>query len=239
RVRSGASDVVNVAHSLGANLLITGTVSSQREFLVVDLEMRDLKREIAPLQQRFQRPQSELAALHDDLAGAVIDSLRFSPGWHLRTVASAGRSLERIDPDGRADDPRNWSSSVAVHRSTPAARNSIELRTAPPSSSLLLAPNPFSPDQDGHEDFLSIGYSLPSRSNTIRIRIFDVSGRLIRTLAHQEPSAAAGSILWDGRDDQGHRVRIGPYIILLEAMDNLGGSTATLKGVAVAARKLR
>ncbi len=83
RVRSGASDVVNVAHSLGANLLITGTVSSQREFLVVDLEMRDLKREIAPLQQRFQRPQSELAALHDDLAGAVIGFLLSEPErWH-------------------------------------------------------------------------------------------------------------------------------------------------------------
>lgn len=174
-----------------------------------------------------------------DLTGAVIDSVRYAPEWHLRTVPAAGRSLERIDPNGRSEEPRNWSSSVSPLLSTPLLRNSIELRTTVSPSALSLQPNPFSPDQDGHEDFLSIGYSLPGNSVTIRVRIYDVSGRLIRTLAQHEPSAAIGSLIWDGRDDQGHRVRIGPYIILLEALDNLGGTAAALKGVAVAARKLR
>ncbi|MBP9212067.1 MAG: lamin tail domain-containing protein, partial [Bacteroidetes bacterium] len=174
-----------------------------------------------------------------DLTGAVIDSVRYSPEWHLRTLSTAGRSLERIDPNGRSEEPRNWSSSVSPLLSTPLKQNSIELRTMVTSSALSLQPNPFSPDQDGHEDFLSIGYSLPGSSVTIRLRIYDVSGRLIRTLAQNEPSAPVGSLNWDGRDDQGHRVRIGPYIILLEALDNLGGTAAAMKGVVVAARKLR
>lgn len=174
-----------------------------------------------------------------DLTGALIDSVRFTPSWHLRTIIPAGRSLERIDAHGGSNDSRNWSSSVASTGSTPLLKNSIELRPLAPSSSLSLQPNPFSPDQDGHEDFLSIGFRLPANSISIRVRIYDVSGRLIRTLVQNETFPSTGAVIWDGSDDQGHRVRIGPYIILLEALDNFGGPAAVMKGVAVAARKLR
>ena len=72
----------------------------------------------------------------------------------------------------------------------------------------------------------------------VRIRIFDVTGRLIRRLAQNELSASAGSIVWDGLDDDGHRIRIGMYIVLFEALDNFGGVVQTMKDVAVVGRKL-
>jgi flagellar hook assembly protein FlgD len=104
---------------------------------------------------------------------------------------------------------------------------------------LTFTPNPFSPDADGFEDFTVIQYDLPYRVARIRIRIFDVLGRLVRTLANNEPSGARGEIVWDGRDDEGQRVRIGRYIVLLEAVDESGNLVDASKAVVVVAGKMR
>ncbi|MBI2429229.1 MAG: lamin tail domain-containing protein [Ignavibacteriales bacterium] len=173
-----------------------------------------------------------------DLTGTQIDSIRYSPSWHLKNIISAGRSLERINPNSNSTDGRNWSSSVAKNGASPMQTNSIYIASASSNSALTLTPNPFSPDNDGFDDFLSINYNLPTNSATIRVRIYDVTGRLIRRLAQSEPSPSNGSIIWNGLDDDGHRVRIGMYIILFEAFDNFGGTVKTMKDVAVVARML-
>ncbi|MEW5798677.1 MAG: lamin tail domain-containing protein [Bacteroidota bacterium] len=173
-----------------------------------------------------------------DLTNSKIDSVRYSPSWHLQNVSPAGRSLERINPNSNSNDGRNWSSSVAKSGASPMQANSIYIASASSDSGVTLTPNPFSPDNDGHEDFLSINYNLPTNSATIRVRIYDVMGRLIRRLAQSEPSPSSGSIIWNGLDDDGHRVRIGMYIILFEAFDNFGGTVKTMKDVAVVARRL-
>lgn len=173
-----------------------------------------------------------------DLTNTVIDSVHYFPAWHLDNVRTPGRSLERIDPAGASTDNRNWSSSVAQTGSSPMQINSIFTKRTAPAKTLSLSPNPFSPDRDGFEDFLSINYALPTNSSIIRIKIFDVTGRLIRHLVLGEPSPATGSILWNGNDDDGNSVRIGMYIILFEALDNFGGTAMVMKDVAVVARKL-
>ncbi|MFZ4621834.1 MAG: lamin tail domain-containing protein [Bacteroidota bacterium] len=173
-----------------------------------------------------------------DLTGTQMDSVRYSPQWHLPNAVSTGRSLERINPILSSNDGRNWSTSTVHRGATPQLTNSIYTSAVSVHSSLLLSPNPFSPDNDGIEDFLSINYTLPSVSSMIRIRIFDVTGRLIRHLVKNEPSSSTGTIIWNGMDDDGHTVRIGMYIILLEALDNFGGTPRTVKDVAVVARKL-
>ncbi len=173
-----------------------------------------------------------------DLTGAEIDSVRYSPLWHLRSVPTSGRSLERINPGLPSADGKNWSSSAARNSATPHFSNSIYTAAVSAHSSIVLSPNPFSPDNDGHEDFLSINFSLPSVSSMIRVRIYDVTGRLIRRLVQNEPSGPTGSVLWNGLDDEGRQVRIGMYIILLEALDNFGGTVRTMKDVAVVARRL-
>ena len=72
----------------------------------------------------------------------------------------------------------------------------------------------------------------------VRLRCYDIHGRLIRTLANNEPVPAEGTMVWDGYDDQHRRARIGMYILLFEALDNFGGAVVTMKEVAVVAGKL-
>jgi hypothetical protein len=173
-----------------------------------------------------------------DLTDMQIDSVHYSPSWHLKNISTKGRSLERINPNGSSNDARNWSSSVSSGAATPGEKNSIYTPSLPAASSLSLSPNPFSPDNDGFEDFLSINYVLPTNSATVRLRIYDVTGRLVRLLANDEPASSSGTIIWNGLDDKGERVRIGMYIILFEALDNFGGTVRTMKDVAVVAAKL-
>jgi len=71
-------------------------------------------------------------------------------------------------------------------------------------------PNPFNPST-------IITFDLPV-SMRVNLRIYDVSGRLVRTLVAGE-SMAAGSRekLWNGRDDTGRQVATGVYFYRLTA----------------------
>jgi hypothetical protein len=174
-----------------------------------------------------------------DVTGQTIDSVSYSPSWHHPDVTDTkGRSLERINPDLGSNDRRNWSTSPVAAGGTPGRANGIYATSLPSSASVSISPNPFSPDGDGFEDFCIIRYNLPTSTSLIRITIFDIKGRLLRTLANAELSGPQGEIIWDGLDDGKQRVRIGPYILFLEAIDSQGGTIATAKAVVVVATKL-
>jgi len=73
-------------------------------------------------------------------------------------------------------------------------------------------PNPFSPAT-------TIAYTLPIASR-VDLRIFDVSGRLVRVLldgVHE--TAGRHEVLWDGQDASGRDVSCGAYFYRLSAGD--------------------
>jgi hypothetical protein len=69
-------------------------------------------------------------------------------------------------------------------------------------------PNPFNPAT-------TITFSLPQESN-VSIKIYDVSGTLVRTLVNDNRTAGEYSVAWDGQNDNGVRVSSGVYIYRLE-----------------------
>jgi hypothetical protein len=174
-----------------------------------------------------------------DLTGFPIDSVPYSPSWHNPGVTDqTGRSLEKIHPQLAPGTSRSWSTCARSIGGTPGLQNSIYAASLPSNSRFSFSPNPFSPDGDGMDDFTIIRYEVPLQVSVIRIRIFDVKGRLIRTLANSEPSGSTGQTVWDGRDDDNTRARIGMYIVFLEAIDDRGGILETAKGVVVLAARL-
>jgi len=174
-----------------------------------------------------------------DATGRTIDSVSYSPTWHHPDVTDTkGRSLERINPNLDSNDRRNWSTSPVAAGGTPGRANAIYTTSLPSNASISISPNPFSPDGDGFEDFCIIRYTLPLTTSLIRISIFDIKGRLLRTLANSELSGPQGEIIWDGLDDAKQRVRIGPYVAFIEAIDSQGGTIATARAVAVVATRL-
>jgi hypothetical protein len=173
-----------------------------------------------------------------DQTGAAIDSVHYSPAWHIASVVSSGKSLERINPEIEENNEHTWSTCVLHEGGTPGKRNSIFTTVRPSSARIQLSPNPFSPDGDGHEDMLGIMYTLPTGTALIRVRCFDVTGRLVRTIADRELAPSQGAIFWNGLDDYEQRVRIGMYIILFEALDSRGNVVCAIKEVAVVAGRL-
>jgi hypothetical protein len=174
-----------------------------------------------------------------DKRGNVIDSVFYSDKWNNKNIASTkGKSLERINPNLNGNDPLNWSTSVNSLGGTPGKTNSIFSENLNISASLTINPNPFSPDNDGFEDFTVINYNLSQPIAQVRIKIFDSKGRLVRTLLNNQASGSNGSVIFDGLDDSGKALRMGIYIIFLEALNDNSGVVETVKSVVVVARKL-
>ncbi len=60
----------------------------------------------------------------------------------------------------------------------------------------------------------------------------------MRSLANNQASGSSGSVIFDGIGDDGQTLRIGIYIIFLEAINEGSGVVETMKTVVVVARKL-
>jgi hypothetical protein len=68
-------------------------------------------------------------------------------------------------------------------------------------------PNPFNPST-------TIEYSLPNRKN-VKIEIYDLLGRLVKTLVNETKLAGKYSVIWNGEDNRGRAVSSGVYLYRL------------------------
>ncbi len=176
---------------------------------------------------------SDAAVLYD-LTDATIDRVDYRSDWGGDT----GVSLEKVNPDLPANDAANWSSSVSGAGSTAARRNSIFVESLPGEASLSLAPNPFSPDGDGVDDFVLINYSLPVTTAAVNVKIYDLRGRLIRFLLNNQASGSQSTVVWDGKNETGELARMGIYVVFLQALNAEAGLLETEKTTVVLAGKL-
>ncbi|MEO0080193.1 MAG: FlgD immunoglobulin-like domain containing protein, partial [candidate division WOR-3 bacterium] len=60
-----------------------------------------------------------------------------------------------------------------------------------------------------------VSFSLPNEAR-VRLAVFDITGRLIRTLVQGEQAAGGYTVTWNGRDDAGRLVPTGTYLYKLE-----------------------
>ncbi len=179
------------------------------------------------------------AVVLTDLSGRTIDSIEYLPAWHNPGVMDAtGRSLERIQPLFPSNDRRNWNTCVERLGGTPGRVNSIFTRSSSSGSRLSCSPNPFSPDNDGREDYTVVHYELPLQSGMMNLKIFDARGRQVRRLSNNELCGPHGDVLWDGRNDAGRTARIGIYVVVLEAISEQEGAVLSAKTVVVLAGRL-
>jgi len=171
--------------------------------------------------------------------GNLIDSLFYNPKWHNKNIATTkNKSLERISPNIESNESTNWSTSVNKFGATPGTVNSIFAQNTNIPKGISFNPNPFSPDNDGFEDFTIINYSIPFNTAQIRVKIFDDHGRLVRTLLNNKAISQSGSIIFDGLNDAGNPLKIGMYIVFMEVVDNNSAKVISYKDVIVVARKL-
>ena len=71
-------------------------------------------------------------------------------------------------------------------------------------------PNPFNPTT-------VIMYDVPERGGHVTLRIYDVAGRLVRTLVDGPQAAGEKRVTWNGRNDHGSNVATGVYFYRMTA----------------------
>jgi hypothetical protein len=69
-------------------------------------------------------------------------------------------------------------------------------------------PNPFNP-------VTKISFVVPDGGANVSLRIFDLSGRLVRTLVDGHEPAGTRTVTWQGQDDQGQPAASGTYFYQL------------------------
>jgi hypothetical protein len=82
-------------------------------------------------------------------------------------------------------------------------------------------PNPFNPTTT-----IEYSVAVPSR---VTLRVFDVAGRVVRTLVDAHVAAGRRTATWDGATDLGERAASGVYFVRMETVGERGGFTATRK----------
>lgn len=174
-----------------------------------------------------------------DVKNNIIDSLHYFNSWHNKSLLETKDiSLELINFNLDRNRSSNWSSSVAEKGATPGKENSINVENIVTKARIEITPNPFSPDNDGFEDYSFINYNLTQPISQVRIRVYDSKGRLVRTIANNQLVGNKGTILFDGLNESKNPLRMGIYIILFEAVNSSNVVVEVLKEVVVVARKL-
>ncbi|MEM6784143.1 MAG: lamin tail domain-containing protein [Bacteroidota bacterium] len=172
-----------------------------------------------------------------DGQAVTIDSVAYSDDWHRPELRETdGIALERIAVDGPSSEASTWSSSLAPAGGTPGLVNSVfvDPEAPPPGEAGLVIDSPFAPDEG---QSARIAYLLEADAALVRVRLFDGAGRQVRTLESGDLSGRTGFLDWDGRDDAGRQLRVGIYVVLLEALDAQGGTAEAYKEVVVLARR--
>jgi immune inhibitor A len=90
--------------------------------------------------------------------------------------------------------------------------------TEVPAGLIAAYPNPFNP-------FTTIKFSIAKETGTVRLFVYDVSGRLVRKLVDEALPSGLYEVNWDGKDRRGRQVSGGIYVCRLEA----GRTSQTLK----------
>ncbi len=99
---------------------------------------------------------------------------------------------------------------------------------------LHVQPSVFTPNGDGFNDEVAFDFAvfLANLNDPVTVGIYDLSGRLIRTLGEQrEVSAGRYRIAWDGFDDGGQLVPPGLYSVLLTVDTVTDGSGVSRKSL--------
>jgi hypothetical protein len=194
-------------------------ISENVENIKLNYDVKNQKGLLQNALPSFADDEGNVTLYRPDAPGKkVIDVLNYNESWHYGLLQSqSGVSLERLNPDLPTQDSTNWHSAASVAGfATPTYQNSQFSISQKTDNELFTIENTrVSPDNDGFEDFIVIQYKTTNDLNAT-LRVFDLNGRLIKTIAQNETLATEGQLRWDGDADDGSRMALGIYVLWID-----------------------
>ncbi|MGH7725863.1 MAG: S8 family serine peptidase [Candidatus Eiseniibacteriota bacterium] len=105
------------------------------------------------------------------------------------------------------DAAGNWGEAIALI--VPTSLNGTVAAEDAPAIDFLATPSP-----NPFRERASIRFGL-ARAGDVRLELFDVAGRRVRTLVEGAHDAGTHVALWNGRDEHGRRIGAGVYFVRL------------------------
>ena len=130
------------------------------------------------------------------------------------TVYRHGTELEVAVREGGTASPWLPADSGDATNLTPGQRLSIGVSGADEViEDVAITPNPFTPNGDGVNDVVHIGFSVfrVQALRPVTVWIFSLDGRLVRTLPERRALAGPQTFDWNGEDDSGRLLPPGLY----------------------------
>ncbi len=141
------------------------------------------------------------------------DMSAFTPDEAVLVGAAADTFFTDADPG-----IGTWYYVVAardIHGNEGEPSNEASARVDDPAVPLVYAlrgnyPNPFNP-------VTAVAYDVPEPGGKVTLEVFDVTGRLVRTLVDGYETAGRKQAFWDGTDERGRSVASGVYYCRMTA----------------------
>ncbi|MEW5800167.1 MAG: hypothetical protein AB1728_14310 [Bacteroidota bacterium] len=168
-------------------------------------------------------------------ANSVVTASTIETFFYTRLISSAKFTSELIskaspwNPQNVEPKKNNAGEEWLVNTTGISERTLVNVR---------IDPNPFTPNGDGRNDQAIVDFAVSNveKQKSLRIHIFDLLGKKIRTLAeistginpfYGDPRAGGKGILWDGKDDGGNLVLPGVYLMQISIDTDNGGEVLT------------
>ena len=154
----------------------------------------------------------------------IIDEVSYQESMHFPLINNReGVSLEKINPDLSSSNTESWcSASSASGYGTPGFRNSqYEALNSDIEPGFSVDNRWLAPNNDGKNDYLTIYYDV-CESCMANLIIYDLNGRVVKSLAKNQLLGSKGSFIWDGTSDSGKLLPFGRYILQTEYFNTSG-----------------
>jgi hypothetical protein len=150
-------------------------------------------------------------------------ALRENVGWDYRWFDSwTNQSLARVSLAKSALVKEAW---VVASRPSPGQPNA-EATWRATGAELDIGPIPFTPNNDGRDDYLSIRISLPAAASAV-VSVYGFDGRKYLDL----PQPPSSQYLWNGSLSSGGPAPVGPFFVVAEITGNGTRQVLRKKGV--------
>lgn len=214
-------------------LVLTKNVSKVAEQYIKSMKANFLEMSVLP---SFPDDKGTVILMNQDQN--IFDRLDYTEKMHHPLIDDpSGVSLEKIDVEKASYLPENWQSASANDDfATPGYANSQAALSEKVKNKFWFEPQVFTPDGDGIDEYTTLKYQLNESGNAANIRVFDVSGRLVKQLTQNYLLANSGEIIWDGKDHANGLVPVGYYVVLIEIF-NPDGTTQVFKEKVVVGSK--
>jgi hypothetical protein len=150
-------------------------------------------------------PFGQVAAYLDSFAtdvGVPVAGDGVASAW-LRGLSEVDTTYVVVTMYNEAREESGWSNEIAIAPLATAARRPCSVFRPEPTQPPRAVPNPFMTET-------TLELAVPV-AGPLRVEIFSVSGRWMRTYDLGRVSAGAHRVLWDGRDGSGRPAAAGVY----------------------------